>query len=703
MFDRLKHTSPKTRFLLFALVLILLPSAILSYLGVRSVDEKGSNLRASYRNTVALLREKVDQGISYLEDSIRQRSMKSFPGADRQVRLRQWLGMLDSGSAAFRNPFVLERSGGVITALVASHWTQEGQRRQTLSPQFSDKLRAAERTEFVQNELDGAIRMYRTMLERNSSSDERAILHSRIGRCHFKAERYREGIREYKMILASSLSESFIGTLPAPVVALSQIAEGYRSIDAIAQRDSVTLILFQYILAHPWDLSDGGFQYYVNFVSAAVENIAHRTPAQPTVQATIAILRTKAYHVQNQIQFVESIHRDLIPQLNLEFFDSDNLGARFSHGVVRKSGIPCQLGYFRLAPAAQQTEPLLMGFEIDAHYFATRLLTEASRSVESGETVAFGILDERDSVISVLGNRAVLRPLVVESFSEVFRGWKVAVFDIQGRSIEKIIDSERNTYLLLLLGIVTVLVVGLVVTLRAAAHELEVSRAKAEFVSNVSHELKTPLALIRMFGETLESGLVVDEARRKEFYGIIRKESERLTHLINNVLDFSRMDAGSREYQFEEADVAELVRNTTEAYRFHIHDLGFEFESRLPSEPVFATIDKDAISQAVLNLLDNATKYSGAAKYVRIAVSQAGPAAIITVEDRGVGIPKELRERIFDKFYRVPDEKARAIRGSGLGLALTKHIVEAHGGTIEVESEKGKGSIFTITIPIRTS
>ncbi|HCA81074.1 MAG TPA: hypothetical protein DEP53_15195 [Bacteroidetes bacterium] len=700
MFDPLKHTSPRTKFLLFALILILLPSAILSYLGVRSVDEKASSLRASYRNTVALLRDKVDQEISHIEDSIRQRSMKTFPGADGQVRLEQWLSMIDSEFIAFRNPFLLDRSGGVITDLVRSHWTPGSHRRPTVSHQFSENLQAAETAEFARNDMEGAIQLYRAILESNVSSEEAAILHSRIARCYLKGERHREGIREYHIILAPRFSSSFIGTVPAQVVALSQIAEGYRSIGSAAPNDSITLILFQYILAHPWDLSDGGFQYYVNLVGAEVESAAHRTPAQAPARATIAALRNKASHVQNQIQFVESMRRELLPQLNLDFFNGDNSRAGPFHILVRNNNLLCQLAYFRLASGSQRNEPLLMGFEIDPEYFATQLLSEAARSVESGETVAFGILDERDSVISVLCNRAVQRPLVVESFPEVFRGWKVAIFDTEGRSIEKVIDTERNMYLLLLLSIVSVLVIGVVVTLRAAAHEMEVSRTKAEFVSSVSHELKTPLALIRMFGETLESGIVTDELKRKEFYSIIRKESERLTHLIDNVLDFSKMDAGNKEYHYEEADIVDVVRNTVEAYMFHIRDIGFVVERRYPEESLIARFDTDAISQAILNLLSNATKYSDDRKVIRISVERDAGFAAVSIEDEGVGIPKEALEKIFEKFYRVHNEKTKETRGTGIGLTLTKHIVEAHGGTIEVQSELGKGSTFTMKIPL---
>jgi signal transduction histidine kinase len=244
------------------------------------------------------------------------------------------------------------------------------------------------------------------------------------------------------------------------------------------------------------------------------------------------------------------------------------------------------------------------------------------------------------------------------------------------------------------------MLIGIVFTVRAVIHESEVSRIRSEFVSNVSHELKTPLALIRMFGETLDTGVVTDEKKRREFYRIIRKESERLTHLINNVLDFSRVDSRTKEYNFEEADLVEVVSNSLEAYKFHIRDLGFEIDSKLPGKLVMPKIDKDSISQVLLNLLSNAVKYSDARKYIGVEVYKNSTSALISVTDRGMGISKEQLRKIFDKFYRVPTPEVKETRGSGLGLTLSKHIIEAHGGTIEVESELGKGSTFTIRIPL---
>ncbi|GAH70574.1 unnamed protein product, partial [marine sediment metagenome] len=265
-----------------------------------------------------------------------------------------------------------------------------------------------------------------------------------------------------------------------------------------------------------------------------------------------------------------------------------------------------------------------------------------------GRDVFVGVLGEKDSLLYLQHNRPMSNYLVAENFSQLFVTWKVALFDRDGKSIEQLVGRERQLYLAFFVGIIAVMLIGVIVTVRAVIHESEVSRMKSEFVSNVSHELKTPLALIRMFGETLDTGIVTDEKKRREFYSIIRKESERLTHLINNVLDFSRMDTGVKEYNFEEADLVEVVRSSLEAYKFHIRDLGFEIESELPGELVMDEIDKDAISQVFLNLLSNAEKYSEDRKYIRVEVRKDSTSALISVTDHGVGISKEELKKIFD-------------------------------------------------------
>lgn len=255
----------------------------------------------------------------------------------------------------------------------------------------------------------------------------------------------------------------------------------------------------------------------------------------------------------------------------------------------------------------------------------------------------------------------------------------------------------------------TLLVMGALVAVmwamwRVLQRELALSRMKQSFVADVSHELKTPLALIRLFGETLLSGRVPTEEKKREYYEIITRESDRLTHLINNILDFARIDVGKKRYQFHKTSVTALVRETYEAYKAQLDHAGFEHQLVIAENLPEITCDRDAVAQALINLINNALKYhDDQDKFLGIDVApetrRGRHGVLISVSDRGIGIRPEDRNRLFTDFYRSNDERVRARRGAGLGLALVKHIVEGHDGIVDVESRLVKGSTFRVFLP----
>jgi signal transduction histidine kinase len=223
---------------------------------------------------------------------------------------------------------------------------------------------------------------------------------------------------------------------------------------------------------------------------------------------------------------------------------------------------------------------------------------------------------------------------------------------------------------------------------------------KSDFVANVSHELRTPLALIRLYAETLELGRLSAKEKYQEYFRIIREESERLTALINNILDFSRIEAGRKEYEFKETDLAELVRSTLDSYRFQIEQNGFAFEEKIANDIPPVSVDREAIARSLLNLVNNALKYSKDRKYIGVSLYRSNGSVSLEVQDHGIGIPKAEQDKIFEKFYRCGDPLVHNIKGSGLGLSLVRHIARAHGGDVRVESAPEKGSKFTITLPV---
>jgi signal transduction histidine kinase len=285
-------------------------------------------------------------------------------------------------------------------------------------------------------------------------------------------------------------------------------------------------------------------------------------------------------------------------------------------------------------------------------------------------------------------------------FREGFPTWRMALYQPPDAAPRASVRRQIMIFTAAFGVLLLVIAAGIVATWRLVRRETEMARLKADFVANVSHDLKTPVSVIRMFGETLEMGRLPDEAARREYYRVITRESERLTHLIDNVLDFSRIESGRRAYTRVPTAVEPLVRETLEAFSYPLAQEGFKVKVHVAPDLPEVPIDADAVGQALGNLVDNAIKYSADRKALAIEARVAEGMLALTVTDEGIGIPREEQTRIFDKFYRVGRSETQGRRGSGVGLALVRHVADAHGGRVTVESRPGEGSRFTLWLPL---
>ena len=312
--------------------------------------------------------------------------------------------------------------------------------------------------------------------------------------------------------------------------------------------------------------------------------------------------------------------------------------------------------------------------------------------------MAVTISDENSHVL--YSNGAAQNGNLFESnLDPPFSNWKAAI----GLKITNLDALARDSFLHSAGATVLVLVVllfGIAITIRATDREARLAQAKSNFVANVSHELKTPLSLLSLFSEILELGRVDDEEKKTEYYRIIRDESRRLNKMIDNILDFSKIEAGRKSYDFVHSDMAEVIENVLSSYRYQIVNSGFDVQTNMQDSLPSVLIDRDAMAQAISNLVDNALKYSGEVKQLSIKTETLGSDLSIEIADRGIGIPRAEQAKVFEKFYRVGNGLVHDVKGSGLGLSLVKHIIEAHKGTISVESDVGKGSRFTILLPL---
>jgi len=278
--------------------------------------------------------------------------------------------------------------------------------------------------------------------------------------------------------------------------------------------------------------------------------------------------------------------------------------------------------------------------------------------------------------------------------------WKLLINENKPGFISTLLKEGSGIYLFIFILIALLMVLGFVFTLYSLNMELRLNKLKSEFISNVSHELKSPLTSIRMMTEMLYHKRVLSEERKHEYYSSMLEESEHLSHLIDNILDFSRMDDDRKKYDFTDLDMNELLIKFLESFRESLPESGFDIRYNPPDRVPLIKADKNAILQVFYNLIDNAIKFSGTSRQIDISLFHRADTLLFCVKDYGIGIAGKDQEKVFDRFYRSDEPQRLGIKGSGIGLTIVEKIIAAHKGHLTLESKHGEGSTFCVHMPI---
>jgi signal transduction histidine kinase len=359
---------------------------------------------------------------------------------------------------------------------------------------------------------------------------------------------------------------------------------------------------------------------------------------------------------------------------------------------------------------ARDTLTLLFWYHSDNGYIAgcsletTALLNRLSRSIRHpySDVRFLTILDEKGLPSLIPGQmdgQDWKVPFVSREIHEILPGWEVAAY----LTHPDIISSRAKTVALILWSLIFLFIISIItggiLILKSLYSEMILAQQKTTFVSNVSHELKTPLTSIRLFAEMLKEGKQQDTEKQRKYLEIMVSETDRLSKLINNVLDFSKMSRNMKQYCMEEVDIIGLARDLVENQRLRLEQKGFLVEFSSPPGEIYILADREALEQALLNLLSNAEKYSPEKKEMKLTIIHDDKSLRLELCDRGMGIPSQHGKRIFKEFYRGHDSLSSGIQGSGLGLSITHKIIHAHNGTIMYKPNPGGGSIFIIILP----
>ncbi len=413
----------------------------------------------------------------------------------------------------------------------------------------------------------------------------------------------------------------------------------------------------------------------------------------------------------------DATHQTELPRRRSFVQSVNNIIARSSE-TLNKTIQFAKTGYIKPVAAELQNLPgyTLLLFPILNDAFPEQgaifggLIVDDLEFIEQIIAMRFSALSEGEFILAV--QRKDSKKYVYYSTEEYPEGvfeqkqdnWILPEFELQirmaGTTLESLSRDRSHKNMMLLIVVNIVFMTGLIYVVRNVSKEMELAKIKSNLVANVSHEIRTPVALIRMYAETLEMGRLKNEDKKKKYYKTILAETVRLTQLINNMLDFSKIESKKKEYRMRPTDLSLVVHQVIDMYHYNFEQRGFAINEDIDIDLPDVEADTEAVTQAIINLLDNAMKYSVDDKYIGISLKKNDDYIILSVSDHGIGIPESEQKKIFQKFYRAGDSLVHNTKGSGLGLSLVEHIMRVHKGKVVLESTVGHGSTFSLIFPI---
>ena len=568
----------------------------------------------------------------------------------------------------------------------------------------SSLLLEAEDYEYKKHDYSAAIKTYQSLYRETNSKNLKARFLNRIARCYKKAGNSDQAISFYLTLFRDYESEKSESGLSLGVVALFALGDLYFEREQITEGIQEYFKIYSALCEGRWAITKTQFESYSLKIEERIPDENDKIgdlPLQEDLRQKWQTLTLQKTKTLRQMALIDAIEGLYIPAARKKIGNSpDTLEDVFYVSDSRE-------GTFYVVGIMAISNGELLGFLINPEILAKKILSSVSVFPNTIKGMKIAIKDEVGNFLAVLPDVPEERandslPVYKQAFSDLLPTWKVLIYSYNQEDREKALISRRNIYLMIAIFITTALFFGGFMGIRSLVKQMEIVQMKSEFVATVSHELRTPLTSIRYMIELLRLGRVQKEEKKQKYYTTLNNESERLSRLIENILDFSKIEGGMKEYQFEWIDAVSLTENVAASALELAKQKGFDLKTEIQKPLPKVWMDGEAISRALFNLLDNAFKYSETSKNILLKAGSKNLQIFWEIQDFGIGIPEEKKIRIFEKFYRVPHQQENDVKGSGIGLTIVKHIVEAHKGQIKLDSKPGEGTTFTFSFPSGT-
>ena len=681
-----------------------IPSLLLGYLAFRGIQNDAALLekeRINENNKIAQkVIESIDENISAVEGA--------FLGCIANHQTPQWdsailssLERLKGEQLLVEEIFFFENDKRIQLPLAKLLFLADGGTESLPAQPLPYALLAGQQYEFQQKRYQEALTSYQQVFAQVSNDLVKTEAMNAIARVQKKSNLFPDAIKSYKAI-AQDYGDIQLGKgMPSGLVAQLELGDLFRAIDDTGSAVETFIRLYQELIHRRWTLEKSQYEFFTQQIEKSVDEIFSQDENMPSYRSSFKTLKSEQERqkgiTERLLIFQESAAPNLLARVPRKTENTGNVPRRYTLDIGGHTYLVSILG--EREENGKQTAGM-WGLLLNSEQLKTHLLQPIIRQQASPENIRW-ILRDRDGVEILKSDISAPAPMTARTnFVGNFPPWSLEFYQQNPPLFETLLTSRRGIYLYMFILLAGILIFGLTLTLRIISHELELGKMKSDFVSTVSHEFKSPLTSIRQLSEMLQTGRVPSEERRQRYYDVLLEQSERLSLLIDNILDFAKMEEGKKEFEFKTVEIGPLLEEVVSTIQQQVRHEGFtievEFDKSLPS----IQADRTAIIQAITNLIDNGIKYSAGAKKVCVRGFTENQYLIIAVQDFGVGIKPEEIDKVFERFYRGGDELTRTVKGSGLGLTLVKQIVKAHHGTVHVESEPGRGSTFSIRLPL---
>lgn len=710
MLENLKIAVKSQKKLIFIFFLtIFMPAITLSIFGVIAIRNerfrRAEQVENEHRGAAELLRSQISSQIKDLEN-ILLRVVQNPAVLDQNLAGITGLAESEFNSQDIVEEVVLAYKDGATEYPLFSptkiSYAPSG--LPPLSTTQRDQLKRAEANEFQLKRLRTAIAGYKRLYESLSQKSLKAQMLHNMGRCYTKLKNYNNAAELYSQVIRDYPDSASVSGVPLSLLSQLQIIDCQAKLGKTEEMLRGGLSLYADLLVKPWNLNADQYRTYTGLTSEKIQTALSEEKnlnSDSKEMEEFKRLQERHQHRNKRWQVIMNIDTHILPELMRRVIERNSADKGPQTYAARVDGREYKMIAIPILNGPAYEVLGLLGVKFDEEYLIDNLLSHTIQEMQLSEKTTVVISDLSGTPLLGTKPSGSEVPTVTELFEGNFPPWRMQFYRGEAAS-SGILSIRRSFYFWTILTLIVILIFGSVLIMRTVAHEMDVLKIKSDFVSSVSHEFKTPLTSIKALVERLQDGKVKDVEKMSQYYSVIAQDTEKLSRLVKNVLDFSKIEEGKVDYDLVETDLALWLVDQVENFQQNEMAKHVHITSNVNRNIPTLAVDQDVMSQVILNLLGNAVKFSPPGSEIKASLSHDKDEITITITDQGIGIPPDEIDKIFDKFYQGRSAQKLTVKGTGLGLTLVKHIVEAHRGRIEVESTVGTGSTFTIKLPLRS-